>query len=126
MLAAHPFLKDSFLLGSLFSKELRRGKLGGREPLHVPLDSRFISGSCFITLFFSRALTFCCPLHALSNAPLAFALRLALGCSRAKRRAFQVVLSDKTNHDLSVPNIGPPYFKVWCSLAMHPFEQDVF
>ena len=56
-------------------KEFRRGELDFRELLPCPLDYRLFSGSCFTTLVSSRALTFCCPLYAITT--VYFSLPLA-------------------------------------------------
>ena len=64
-------------------------------------------------LISSRALTFCCPLYAISTASFSFARGLPFWLQQRQRRAFQVVFHEKRNasHDFSVPGIGTPFLK---------------
>ena len=70
----------------------------------------------------SRALTFCCPLYAISSVSFSFAPRLALGCSCARSGLFKLPLTRREmlltifllqegDHHL--------FFSVWYRLASH-------
>ena len=54
-----------------------------------------------------------------------FRFPLPTWLQQRQRRAFQEVFHEQRNasHELSVPSVGPPSVEVWCSLAVHIFEQ---
>ena len=62
------FLEGLFLVGVPFTKEFRRGELDGREPLSFSHGFSLLLLIVFqSTLISSRALTFYCPLYAIST-----------------------------------------------------------
>ena len=105
---------------SLF-QEFRCVELGGHEPLHFSLDSRLFSGSCSIPHSSPREhrpfVVHCTP-SPLFLFPLPLDLPLAAAAAEAGFHE-----KGNASHECSAPSIGPPYFYVWRSLAIHSFEQ---
>ena len=75
----------------------------------------------------SKALTFRCPMCAISTVSFSLSLRLALGCSGARGGLFKLPFTRREMllAMLLLQVLDHHFFfqKVWCSLAMHSFEQ---
>ena len=115
------FPEGVFLVGFPFSQRIPSWRAGRSRTLYFSHGSSLLLLIVFqSTLISSRALTFCCPLNAISTV---FLWTCHWQC---QRQAFQVVFHVNRNasHDFSVPSIGgPPSFEVWCRLGIHLSEQ---
>ena len=115
------FPEGVFLVGFPFSQRIPSWRAGRSRTLYFSHGSSLLLLIVFqSTLISSRALTFCCPLNAISTV---FLWTCHWQC---QRQAFQVVFHVNRNasDDFSVPRIGgPPSFEVWCRLGIHLSEQ---
>ena len=116
-------VKDSYLSGIIHSDNFVLGELD-REPFLFPSDSRFLKGSCS---FLHTLLESTCLSSSIVCNLQYFVFLCSSSCPRQQRqrRTFRVVFHEKRNasHEFSAPSIIPLCFSVWCSLAIHPFEQ---
>ena len=126
MWASFPLLK-AFSVGVRLSKEFRRGELDGREPLPLPLGSRFFGDRASFHTCLLESVDLLLSIARYLHSFMSFALSRTLGCSSARSELSKLYCRNRQMllTKLSVPSIGPPYFSLWRSLATHHFEQNI-